>query len=75
MPITCLQGLYYDAESERLYVLSGATNTLWELTMDGQIVHGWAFPCSSQEGITVDDHDNVYLAQDSGGVVKLKWMR
>ena len=32
------------------------------------------FPCADPEGITADDTGHIYIAQDSGGVIKIKWM-
>lgn len=34
-----------------------------------------AFPGDNQEGITVDDAGFMYVAQDSGGIIRLKWLR
>lgn len=70
-----LSGLHYDKDSDSLYVISDATNTFFEVTRTGKILRGYAFPGKDQEGITVDDEDFVYIAQDSGGIIKVKWLR
>lgn len=70
-----LSGLHYDPDTDRLYVISDATNTFWEVTRKGKIVRRYAFPGDSQEGIAVDAQGHVYIAQDSGGIVKIEWLR
>ena len=73
--VTDLSGLHYDKAADRLYVISDGTNTFWEVTLDGKIVRGLAFPGENQEGLTVDPEGYVYIAQDSGGVLKIRWLR
>jgi len=70
-----LCGLYYDQGSEHLYVISGVGNTLFELTRDGKILAASILPGDTQEGIAVDKAGFLYIAQDSGGIVKVKWYR
>jgi hypothetical protein len=70
-----LSGLFYDAISGHLYVVSDATNTLFEVTRQGKIVQAYAFPGENQEGIAVDANGFLYIAQDSGGIIKVKWNR
>jgi DNA-binding beta-propeller fold protein YncE len=70
-----LSGLHYDRVNDRLYVISDATNTFFEITKAGHIVRSYAFPGDNQEGITVDEEGFVYIAQDSGGIIKLQWNR
>ena len=70
-----LSGLHYDKLKERLYVISDATNTFWEVTKEGKIFRGYAFPGQNQEGLAVDAEGHVYIAQDSGGIIKIKWLR
>ena len=45
------------------------------LTRSGQVVSASAFPGDNQEGIAFDADGYVYIAQDSGGVLKVKWRR
>jgi uncharacterized protein YjiK len=68
-----LSGLYFDRVSDHLYVISDSTNTIFEFTRTGTLLDGHAFPGDNQEGITVDDQGFFYIAQDSGGILKIKW--
>lgn len=68
-----LAGLQYDGVSDHLYVISDATNTFFEITKEGEVLRSYAFPGDNQEGITVDDEWFLYIAQDSGGIIKIKW--
>jgi len=70
-----LSGLFYDEKSGHLYVMSDATNTLLEITREGKILQAYAFPGENQEGIAVDASGFLYIAQDSGGIIKVKWNR
>jgi len=70
-----LSALHYDARRERLYVVSDSADTLFEVTRTGKVMAAYAFPGRDQEGITVDPDDYVYVAQDSGGIIKYKWLR
>ena len=38
-------------------------------------LNAYAFPGANQEGIAVDGEGFLYVAQDSGGIIKLKWHR
>ena len=68
-----LSGLHYDSVNDRLCVISDATNTFFEITKVGKILRSYAFPGNDQEGITVDGEGFLYIAQDSGGIIKVKW--
>ena len=70
-----LSGLYHDQGSDHLYVISGVGNTLFELTRDGDILATYTLPGDNQEGIAVDENGFLYIAQDSGGIIKVKWDR
>ncbi|MDP8223162.1 MAG: SdiA-regulated domain-containing protein [Candidatus Lernaella stagnicola] len=70
-----LSALHYDRKTRHLLVVSDASNTFFEVSTAGQIVSYWAFPGADQEGITLDDEDFMYIAQDSGGILKIKWLR
>ena len=70
-----LAGLHYDADRNCLYVVSDATNTLFEVSKAGRILKAHAFPGANQEGIAVDDDGHFYIAQDSGGIIKYRWDR
>jgi len=73
--VTDLSGLYYDEASEQLYAISDATNTIFELDRSGTLISARSFPGDNQEGVTVDDNGFMYIAQDSGGVIKIIWYR
>lgn len=70
-----LAGLHYDAGSDHLFVISDAANVMLELTRGGTLVGSWALPGDNQEGITADGEGFIYFAQDSGGIIKLEWLR
>ena len=70
-----LSGLYFDRATGHLYVISDSTNTIFEFTRTGTLLSGHAFPGDNQEGITVDDQGFLYIAQDSGGILKIKWKK
>ena len=73
--VTDLSGLHYDQQKDTLYVISDATNTFWEVTREGKIIRGCAFPGDNQEGLAIDPEGYVYIPQDSGGIIKIKWLR
>lgn len=70
-----LAGLCFDRERQRLYVLSDAANLLMEVSTEGKVLRRYGFPGQNQEGIAVDPEDYIYFTQDSGGIIKLKWLR
>jgi len=70
-----ISGMHYDAVTDHIHVISDATNTFFEMTREGEVLRGHAFPGDNQEGVTVDPEGFVYIAQDSGGIVKLKWKK
>ena len=65
-----LSGLYYDPASDHLYAISDQTNTFFEITKDGFVLKSYALPGNDQEGITLDNQGFLYIAQDSGGIIK-----
>ena len=68
-------GMYYDERTRLLHVVCDAPNLLLEVNLDGTIVRGYAFPGNDQEGICRDPDGFIYIAQDSGGILKLKDLR
>jgi uncharacterized protein YjiK len=68
-----LSGLYYDEMSGHLYVVSDAMNRVFEITREGDIVQYYDLPGVDQEGIAIDSEGFLYVAQDSGGIIKVKW--
>ena len=75
MPVIDMSDLHYDVATGHLFVACDADNVLMEVTLGGVILRIWALPGNDQEGIAVDDEGNFYVAQDSGGIIKLKWKR
>lgn len=67
--------MYYDFQTGLLNVVSDADNILVEITLDGKIIREYAFLGDSQEGITRDDEGYLYIAQDLGGILKVKDLR
>jgi uncharacterized protein YjiK len=67
--------MYYDCRTGLLNVVSDADNILVEITLQGKIVREFAFTGDSQEGIAIDDEGYLYIAQDSGGILKIKDLR
>jgi uncharacterized protein YjiK len=65
-------GLAYDPLKKHLYAVSDADNIFVEITLDGKLVREYAFPGNDQEGFAWDDEGYLYIAQDFGGIIKLK---
>jgi len=70
-----LSGLHYDPITGHIFIISDTYNIILEYSPDYRLLSEFAFPGDNQEGITVDDAGFMYIAQDSGGIVKLKWIR
>ena len=71
-PITDLSGMFYDHQSKHLFLASDFNNLLLEMTLDGVILKALTLPGNAQEGIALDEKDQLYIAQDTGGVLRLK---
>ena len=67
--------MYYDLVTKRLNIVSDADNILVEVTLDGKMVKQYAFLGNEQEGICRDDEGYLYIAQDLGGIIKVKDLR
>jgi uncharacterized protein YjiK len=67
--------MYYDPETGLLNVVSDADNILVEITLSGRLVRQYAFLGDEQEGICLDDEGNLYIAQDTGKIIKVKDLR
>ena len=68
-----LSGLHYDVHGDNLYAISDAANVIMEITRAGDVLRSYAFPGDNQEGITLDNRGFLYIAQDSGGIIKYRW--
>jgi uncharacterized protein YjiK len=64
--------MYYDDKTELLNVVSDADNILVEITLEGKLVNEYAFLGNDQEGLTRDDEGYLYIAQDVGGILKVR---
>lgn len=70
-----LSGFHYDRGSDHLYIISDTTDTFLEVTRTGKVLRSYTLPGEDQEGITVDGEGFLYIAQDSGGVIKWRGQR
>lgn len=68
-----ISDLHYDRASDRLFVISDKADKLVAVSRAGRRLHVWDLPGRHQEGITLDSQGNIYIAQDSGGILKLPW--
>lgn len=66
-----ISGLTYDTLSDSLVLISDTTNLLVELKRDGTLLHRYLLPGDDQEGIALDGLGYMYIAQESGQVIKL----
>ncbi len=73
--IVDLSGIFFNRESGYLMVISDKTNTLFEIHPSGNIGQRYSLPGKDQEGFTFDNNGLVYVAQDSGGILKLQRLR
>lgn len=70
--VTDLSGMLWEADRERLLVVSDDNNALLEMTLNGDVMRVRAFPGAAQEGIALDGAGDLYIAQDSGGILKVR---
>lgn len=68
-------GMYYDPVTGLLNIVNDADNIFVEITLEGRMVRQYAFLGDNQEGICVDDEGYLYIAQDTGGILKVKDLR
>ncbi|RKU26714.1 hypothetical protein C6497_13035 [Candidatus Poribacteria bacterium] len=66
-----ISGLTYDSQADSLILISDTTNLLVELKRDGTPLHRYLLPGNDQEGVTLDGLGYMYIAQESGQIVKL----
>jgi uncharacterized protein YjiK len=67
--------LHYDPETGHVLVVADSPNILLEYSAEHELLNVYAFPGDNQEGIAVDSDGYIYIAQDSGGILKLEWLR
>jgi len=75
--IVDLSGLHFDSKTGHIFVISDERNTIFEYepTGSGTALEFYFLPGNKQEGITIDEKEFLYIAQDSGGIIKLKLFR
>ena len=66
-----ISGLAYDAQGDFLILISDTTNLLVELKREGTILRQYLLPGDEQEGIVLDGLGYMYVAQESGEIIKL----
>jgi len=72
MDVTDLSGAHWDRRKRRLILISDAENRLVQVDDDGKVLASAPLPGRDQEGITFDNAGRMYIAQDSGGVLKIR---
>jgi uncharacterized protein YjiK len=73
--ISDLSGLHYDDRLQQLLLISDKHDTLMLLTTDGEIRASYPLPGEQQEGITLDTDGYLYIAEDSGNIIKYTFSR
>jgi len=68
--ISDLSGLHYDNRLQQLLLISDSHDTLMLLTTDGKTRASYPLPGKNQEGITLDSEGYLYLAEDSGNIIR-----
>ena len=66
-----ISGLAYDAQADSIVIISDTTNLLVEIQRDGSLIHRYLLPGDDQEGVTFDGLGYMYIAQESGQIIKL----
>ena len=66
-----ISGLAYDAQADLLVLISDTTNLLVEIKREGTILSQYLLPGDEQEGIVLDGLGYMYIAQESGEIIKL----
>ncbi|MDE0635561.1 MAG: SdiA-regulated domain-containing protein [Candidatus Poribacteria bacterium] len=71
MNLLDISGLAYNAKADSLVLISDTTNLLVELKRDGTHLQRYLLPGDDQEGVTLDGLGYMYIAQESGQIIKL----
>ena len=66
-----ISGLAYDPQDDVLVLISDTTNLLVEMNREGTILSKYLLPGDEQEGVTLDGLGYMYIAQESGTIIKL----
>ncbi len=67
--INDISGMQYLHQTNRIGVISDLQNIYAEISLDGKVIKEFALPGYDQEGITLDEEGNIYLAIDGDGGV------
>ena len=70
-----LSGLWYDAEDRSLRALVDGQDLMIRMTRTGRITGASPLGVNSPEGIAFDEEGSLYIAQDPGGIVKMRLRR
>lgn len=65
-----LSSVSFNPEDQTLIVVSDMSNMIVQVSLEGTVLSESACPGRDQEGLAFDDNGNLYIAQDSGGIVK-----
>lgn len=66
-----ISGLAYDVQGDHLVLVSDASNLLVELKREGTILGQYLLPGDEQEGVVLDGLGYMYIAQETGEIIKL----
>ena len=66
-----ISGLAYDAQGDQMVLVSDTSNLLVELKKDGTILGHYLLPGDEQEGVVLDGLGYMYIAQETGEIIKL----
>ncbi len=66
-----ISGLAYDGKGDLLVLVSDTSNLLVELKREGTILGQYLLPGDEQEGVVLDGLGYMYIAQESGEIIKL----
>ncbi len=66
-----ISGLVYDTQDDLLILISDTTNLLVEMNRQGAILSRYLLPGDEQEGVALDGLGYMYVAQESGEIIKL----
>jgi len=67
--------MYFDTRTRLLNIVSDADNILYEVDLEGRLIRQYAFLADNQEGLTRDPEGFLYIAQDTGGIIKVRDLR
>lgn len=66
-----ISGLVYDTQDDILILISDTTNLFVEMNRQGAILSRYLLPGNEQEGVALDGLGYMYVAQESGEIIKL----